>query len=98
MTPVQRRILELIQEWQSTIAQTSPYKEDLRHIDDMYRLLSYKGILCPVSAALVGLQVRFATMATIVAALVQGTPFRASAKLPMPSWRRHRYVSSIGEG
>ncbi|KAF2099959.1 VHS-domain-containing protein, partial [Rhizodiscina lignyota] len=44
---VQNRILELIEEWRSTICQTSRYKEDLGHIRDMHRLLSYKGYIFP---------------------------------------------------
>ncbi|PSK53987.1 hypothetical protein B9Z65_7793 [Elsinoe australis] len=41
------RILELIEEWRSTICQTSKYKEDLGFIRDMHRLLSYKGYVFP---------------------------------------------------
>lgn len=44
---VQARILELIEEWRATICQTSRYKEDLGHIRDMHRLLSYKGYSFP---------------------------------------------------
>ncbi|KAF1980956.1 VHS domain protein [Aulographum hederae CBS 113979] len=44
---VQGRILELIEEWRSTICQTSRYKEDLGFIRDMHRLLSYKGYVFP---------------------------------------------------
>jgi hypothetical protein len=44
---VQNKILELIEEWRSTICQTSRYKEDLGFIRDMHRLLSYKGYLFP---------------------------------------------------
>ncbi|KAG0314319.1 hypothetical protein BGZ99_008210 [Dissophora globulifera] len=42
-TPVQTRILELIQEWYTTLCKTSRYKEDLVHIRDMHRLLAFKG-------------------------------------------------------
>ena len=41
------RILELIEEWRSTICQTSKYKDDLGFIRDMHRLLSYKGYVFP---------------------------------------------------
>lgn len=41
------KILELIEEWRSTICQTSRYKEDLGFIRDMHRLLSYKGYVFP---------------------------------------------------
>ncbi|KAI8615358.1 hypothetical protein BC830DRAFT_1123169 [Chytriomyces sp. MP71] len=44
---VQFRILELIQQWNSTLCVSSRYKEDFRHITDMYRLLSYKGYRFP---------------------------------------------------
>lgn len=40
---VMGRILELIHEWKNTICVTSKYKDDLVHIRDMHRLLSYKG-------------------------------------------------------
>ena len=43
----QRKILGLIEEWRSTICQTSRYKEDLGFIRDMHRLLSYKGYVFP---------------------------------------------------
>ncbi|KAF9178224.1 hypothetical protein BGZ51_008018 [Haplosporangium sp. Z 767] len=46
-TPVQTRILELIQEWYQTLCKSSRYKEDLVHIKDMHRLLSYKGYRFP---------------------------------------------------
>ncbi|KAI9710579.1 MAG: hypothetical protein M1820_002715 [Bogoriella megaspora] len=46
-TRVQNRILESIEEWRQTICQTSKYKEDLGHIRDMHRLLSYKGYIFP---------------------------------------------------
>ncbi|KAJ3236196.1 hypothetical protein HDU78_004726 [Chytriomyces hyalinus] len=44
---VQFRILELIQQWNSTLCVNSRYKEDFRSITDMYRLLSYKGYRFP---------------------------------------------------
>ncbi|KAI4193299.1 MAG: hypothetical protein LQ346_003955 [Caloplaca aetnensis] len=44
---VQMRILEAIEEWRTTICQTSRYKEDLGFIRDMHRLLSYKGYMFP---------------------------------------------------
>ncbi|KAK1926521.1 Golgi to vacuole transport-related protein [Papiliotrema laurentii] len=40
---VMGRILELIHEWKNTLCVHSKYKEDLVHIRDMHRLLSYKG-------------------------------------------------------
>lgn len=42
-SPIQTKILELIQEWKATICVTSKHKEDLVHIRDMHRLLGYKG-------------------------------------------------------
>ena len=44
---VQSKILELVEEWRSTICQTSKYREDLGFIRDMHRLLSYKGYTFP---------------------------------------------------
>ncbi|KAF3903297.1 hypothetical protein AA313_de0201888 [Arthrobotrys entomopaga] len=44
---VQMKILEAIEEWKTTICQTSRYKEDLGFIRDMHRLLSYKGYVFP---------------------------------------------------
>jgi ADP-ribosylation factor-binding protein GGA len=44
---VQNKILGLIEEWRSTICQTSRYKDDLGYIRDMHRLLSYKGYVFP---------------------------------------------------
>jgi len=44
---VQTKILGLIEEWRSTICQTSRYKDDLGYIRDMHRLLSYKGYIFP---------------------------------------------------
>ncbi|KAG0305651.1 hypothetical protein BGZ98_003792 [Dissophora globulifera] len=46
-TPVQKRILEMIQEWTQTLCKSSRYKEDLIHIKDMHRLLSFKGYRFP---------------------------------------------------
>ncbi|KAF2155137.1 VHS-domain-containing protein [Myriangium duriaei CBS 260.36] len=46
-TRTMNRILELIEEWRSTICQTSKHKEDLGFIRDMHRLLSYKGYVFP---------------------------------------------------
>ncbi|OXM79640.1 VHS domain-containing protein [Cryptococcus neoformans Bt63] len=40
---VMGKILDLIHEWKNTLCVTSKYKEDLVHIRDMHRLLSYKG-------------------------------------------------------
>ncbi|KAK6516596.1 hypothetical protein TWF506_006497 [Arthrobotrys conoides] len=44
---VQMKILEAVEEWKTTICQTSRYKEDLGFIRDMHRLLSYKGYVFP---------------------------------------------------
>lgn len=41
--PPMKKILELVHEWKSTICVSSKRKEDLVHIRDMHRLLSYKG-------------------------------------------------------
>ncbi|KAF9996529.1 hypothetical protein BGZ65_007885, partial [Modicella reniformis] len=46
-TPVQSRVLEMIQEWHQTLCKTSRYKEDLVYIKDMHRLLSFKGYRFP---------------------------------------------------
>ncbi|KAK0552953.1 ARF-binding protein [Tilletia horrida] len=46
-SPTMRRILELIHEWKLTICVTSKHKEDLAHIRDMHRLLTYKGYRFP---------------------------------------------------
>ncbi|KAI0206608.1 ADP-ribosylation factor-binding protein GGA2 [Astrocystis sublimbata] len=46
-TRVQTKILEAIEEWRSTICETSRYKDDLGFIRDMHRLLSYKGYNFP---------------------------------------------------
>ncbi|ODO03179.1 hypothetical protein I350_06024 [Cryptococcus amylolentus CBS 6273] len=40
---VMSRILDLLHEWKNTLCIHSKYKEDLVHIRDMHRLLSYKG-------------------------------------------------------
>ncbi|GJN93278.1 hypothetical protein Rhopal_006325-T1 [Rhodotorula paludigena] len=45
--PPMKKILELVHEWRSTICVTSKRKEDLVHIRDMHRLLSYKGYRFP---------------------------------------------------
>ncbi|KAG0144886.1 hypothetical protein CROQUDRAFT_46614 [Cronartium quercuum f. sp. fusiforme G11] len=45
--PPMQKILELIHEWKVTICVTSKHKEDLVHIRDMHRLLSYKGYRFP---------------------------------------------------
>lgn len=41
--PPMAKILELIHEWKNTICVHGRRKEDLVHIRDMHRLLSYKG-------------------------------------------------------
>lgn len=41
------KILELVHEWKNTLCVTSKHKEDLVHIRDMHRLLSYKGYRFP---------------------------------------------------
>ncbi|PWN88098.1 VHS-domain-containing protein [Acaromyces ingoldii] len=46
-SPSQQKILELIQEWKTTICVTSKHREDLVHIRDMHRLLGYKGYRFP---------------------------------------------------
>lgn len=46
-TRVQGKILEAIEEWRTTICETSRYKDDLGFIRDMHRLLSYKGYMFP---------------------------------------------------
>ncbi|KAI1082574.1 VHS-domain-containing protein [Whalleya microplaca] len=46
-TKVQAKILEAIEEWRSTICETSRHKDDLGFIRDMHRLLSYKGYHFP---------------------------------------------------
>ncbi|GAA5948305.1 hypothetical protein JCM3765_001364 [Sporobolomyces pararoseus] len=45
--PPMAKILELVHEWKNTICLTSKHKEDLVHIRDMHRLLSYKGYRFP---------------------------------------------------
>ncbi|RKO97236.1 hypothetical protein CXG81DRAFT_16008, partial [Caulochytrium protostelioides] len=48
ITPVQNKILDLIQQWNAALCTTeSRFREDFRHINDMYRLLSYKGYRFP---------------------------------------------------
>lgn len=44
---VHRKILEMIHEWRQTLCVTSKHKEDLVHIRDMHRLLTYKGYRFP---------------------------------------------------
>lgn len=44
---VQTKVLGLIEEWRTTICETSRYKEDLGYIRDMHRLLRYKGYVFP---------------------------------------------------
>lgn len=41
--PVMSRILELIHNWQEGICATSRWKDDLRNIREMHKLLTYKG-------------------------------------------------------
>ncbi|KAL8278964.1 hypothetical protein RQP46_008633 [Phenoliferia psychrophenolica] len=43
--PPMAKILELVHEWKNTLCVHSKHKEDLVHIRDMHRLLSYKGEL-----------------------------------------------------
>ncbi|GAA5900958.1 uncharacterized protein JCM6883_004709 [Sporobolomyces salmoneus] len=45
--PPMAKVLELVHEWKNTICLTSKHKEDLVHIRDMHRLLSYKGYRFP---------------------------------------------------
>ncbi|GAA5855408.1 hypothetical protein JCM9279_006473 [Rhodotorula babjevae] len=45
--PPMKKILELVHEWKCTICASSKRKEDLVHIRDMHRLLSYKGYRFP---------------------------------------------------
>lgn len=47
VTSTQRKILELIAEWNITYAQKSRYREDFKNIHEMYRLLEYKGYQFP---------------------------------------------------
>jgi ADP-ribosylation factor-binding protein GGA len=44
---MQWKILEFIQNWNHSICLHSRYKHDLRHINDMHRLLSFKGYAFP---------------------------------------------------
>lgn len=46
-SPAQTRILKLINEWKNTLCVDSRRKEDLVHIRDMHRLLTYKGYRFP---------------------------------------------------
>ncbi|GAA6061454.1 hypothetical protein JCM10212_005657 [Sporobolomyces blumeae] len=45
--PPMAKVLELVHEWKNTICVNSKHKEDLVHIRDMHRLLSYKGYRFP---------------------------------------------------
>lgn len=49
-SPAQTKILSLIHEWKNTICIDSKRKEDLVHIRDMHRLLTYKGELVGVDS------------------------------------------------
>ena len=44
---MQRKILDMLAEWNVAYCQQSRYKEDFKHIIDMYRLLEYKGYRFP---------------------------------------------------
>ena len=46
VTQTQRRILELLAEWNLVYAKRSRYCEDFRHITEMCNLLEYKGREC----------------------------------------------------
>jgi hypothetical protein len=43
ISSVQYKILELVEQWNATLCTTSRFKDDFKHINDMYRLLGYKG-------------------------------------------------------
>lgn len=45
--PTHHRILEMIGEWNLSLAQNSRYKDDFKHVNDMFRLLQYKGYKFP---------------------------------------------------
>ncbi|KAI8911456.1 VHS domain-containing protein [Gorgonomyces haynaldii] len=47
ITMTQNRILEMLQEWEVALCRHSRYKQDFKHINDMYRLLQYKGYRFP---------------------------------------------------
>ncbi|KAI9018435.1 VHS domain-containing protein [Hyaloraphidium curvatum] len=47
VNPIQWKILESIQQWNATLVEHSRYRSDLRHINDMYKLLSFKGYRFP---------------------------------------------------
>jgi hypothetical protein len=47
LTPIQQRTIELLHEWRVGICQHSRYKNDLRYIEEMCRLLAYKGYRFP---------------------------------------------------
>lgn len=44
---VQQMILEAIEEWYQTICKHANYKDDLQYINDMHKLLKYKGYTFP---------------------------------------------------
>ncbi|CAI4378363.1 CMF_collapsed_G0013250.mRNA.1.CDS.1 [Saccharomyces cerevisiae] len=44
---VQQMILEAIEEWYQTICKHASYKDDLQYINDMHKLLKYKGYTFP---------------------------------------------------
>ncbi|EJS42228.1 gga1p [Saccharomyces arboricola H-6] len=44
---VQQLILEAIEEWYQTICKHASYKDDLQYINDMHKLLKYKGYAFP---------------------------------------------------
>jgi ADP-ribosylation factor-binding protein GGA len=48
---VQDKILELVQQWNYVVYETSKYRRDMQHINDMYRLLSQKGYSFPTMRA-----------------------------------------------
>ncbi|KAI8869758.1 VHS-domain-containing protein, partial [Ramicandelaber brevisporus] len=45
--PVNNRILQFIQEWRTTLCVNSRFKDDLRKIEDMARMLEFKGYKLP---------------------------------------------------
>lgn len=66
LSTYQIKVLELIHEWKQTICVTSKHKEDLVHIRDMHRLLTYKGY-------------RFPNIDTRVAAVLNPSNVRSSS-------------------
>ena len=46
-SPVQEKILELLVQWNILLYETSKYKTDFVHVNDMYRLLLHKGYHFP---------------------------------------------------